>query len=639
MRTIITLIMTLALVGSASAAAITYRGTMGDISIGLELTEPADQAVVGRYFRFADGIDIPLQAQSASADQFVLGEEGPCDASVCSRDENDRDVVTKVPIVGIWTLVLSDDRQHLTGTRVDKATSEVLQIDLGRVGARMLPPDVNVSPFTLHDLAMEQAYEYTGAFSQEFLPYDFLKMDVPLERGATQMLDGSNVTYLTDPRTKFAFPTVSSLVDGSDIKAVNRALSLQHARMSLEALDCKSQIYIGFGWDIHLHENAGTLAYFDDETVQVTYLSPTVMSWNQSGELFCTGVREYPHSNSYNLDVKAGKALDLTQILSHVSARSTTDPTEPIDPALVGLQPGTYFWQFDSEIEHWLLANLDPIQNPPTNDNCMVKQLISGQIGVHFVAGDTIVFGLERLPYDTFMCSRPLRSVALVDMPEQLASGAAAFFPALLQGRGPAVAVDRPTTRAALVPAGWQIEAEATGDLDADGRLDLALVLAKAGVELSPERKTLVGPRRLIIALASEHGYDRIITNDQFIPPADDPDREDYFDASSDALRISGGNLVLDLKLFSFAGGWDMWTKSYTFHWQEGAFDLAVFDWSNINRSTGGTTITKINYINKTVETTRGNIADDVQATQTEDLFPVNHFTLDEIADGMAFAP
>jgi hypothetical protein len=429
MRTIAALIITLALVGSASAAANTYRGTVGDIVIGLELTEPEDDAVVGRYFRFADGVDIPLQAQPGSAGQFGLAEEGPCDTNACSRDEDDYDVITRLPIVAVWTVALSDDRQHLTGTRLDIATSQVLPIVMQRVGKRVLPPNVEINPYTLHGLAMGEAYSRSGAFNAASLPYDFLKLDIPLVQGATQMLDGSKVTYLTDPRTKFAFPTVSSLVDGSDVAAANRALSLEHARMSLEALACKSAIYLGFGWNSHLQENAGTLAFFDEEKVQVTYLSPTVMSWNQSGELFCTGVRGYPHSNSYNLDVRAGTPLDLTRILSHVTARSVIDPKASPDPALVGLQPGEYVWHFDSALVDWLLATLDPMDNPPANDNCVVEQLIAGHIGVHFVVGDRIVFALEQLPYDTFMCSRPLRSVALADIPEQLSPAATAFFP------------------------------------------------------------------------------------------------------------------------------------------------------------------------------------------------------------------
>ena len=121
---------------------------------------------------------------------------------------------------------------------------------------------------------------------------------------------------------------------------------------------------------------------------------------------------------------------------------------------------------------------------------------------------------------------------------------------ALLLSCGIAVAEDLPTTpvaRAALVPTDWQVEAEASGDLDADGRLDLAMVLVREGVDLSIKDKTAVGPRRLVIAFGTEDGFERVINNNQLIPPADDPELEDVFDD----LKIAEGNLVLDLRLFA----------------------------------------------------------------------------------------
>ena len=203
---------------------------------------------------------------------------------------------------------------------------------------------------------------------------------------------------------------------------------------------------------------------------------------------------------------------------------------------------------------------------------------------------------------------------------------------------GIAFAEDLPTTpvaRAALVPTGWQVEAEASGDLDADGRLDLAMVLVREGVDLSIKDKTAVGPRRLVIAFGTEDGFERVINNNQLIPPADDPDMEDVFDG----LKIAEGNLVLDLRLFAFAGGWSMWRKSFTFQWQDGAFALVLFDWTDVNRGTGQLTITTTDYAAKTVTTRHGSISTDVETSQTETLPTTNLTTLDDIVDGLAFEP
>ena len=207
---------------------------------------------------------------------------------------------------------------------------------------------------------------------------------------------------------------------------------------------------------------------------------------------------------------------------------------------------------------------------------------------------------------------------------------AALIVPVAAQNPSPTVA-----PRAALIPAGWQVEAEATGDLDADGRLDLALVLVGEGIDLSIEDKTLVGPRRLLIAFGAEGGFERVISNNQFIPRADDPDMEDVFDG----LAITDGNLVLDLRLFAFAGGWSMWRKSFTFHWKDDAFALALFDWTDVNRGTGELTITTVDYAANTIATRRGSISTDVETSETEELSKPARVALDDIVDGLAFEP
>jgi len=202
----------------------------------------------------------------------------------------------------------------------------------------------------------------------------------------------------------------------------------------------------------------------------------------------------------------------------------------------------------------------------------------------------------------------------------------------------PAAGQDLPTTvatQAELIPAGWQVEAQSSGDLDADGRLDLVLVLVGAGVDLSIEDKTLVGPRRLIIAFGAEAGFERIISNNQFIPPADDPDMEDVFDG----LAITGGNLMLDLRLFAFAGGWSMWRKSFTFHWEDGAFVLALFHWIDVNRGTGELTITTVDYAANTITTQHGSISTDVETSETDKLSNPAQVVLDDIVDGLALEP
>ncbi len=205
-----------------------------------------------------------------------------------------------------------------------------------------------------------------------------------------------------------------------------------------------------------------------------------------------------------------------------------------------------------------------------------------------------------------------------------------------------AVAEDLPAkahTRAELIPDGWQIEAEASADFDADGRSDIAMVLAGSGLDLTDENQNLVGPRRLVIAFGAENGYERVINNSQFIPPADNPTMDDIFDASSDALRVSNGDLVLELWLFSSAGGWDMGSKTFTFHWRDGAFTLVQFDQSNVDRSTGELTLTSADYATGTIEIRHGSIENDEETIETVPLSSDRDLTLDDIVDGTSFDP
>jgi len=422
------LLMAFALGTSANAAAITYSGTVAGKAVGLEMTDASEDAVVGQFFWFSDGVDIPLQPGASVGAGITFSEEGPCSPTLCARDVNDYDVVTRVPITATWSLSLSADGTSVTGTRTDAETGAVAPIALKRIGERHLPQNVTINPATLHDLTLGSVYGEVVPFNPATLPYNVLKLDVPLTTERTEALEGSTVAYVSDPRTRFAFPRIAELADGSDPAAANKTLALAHAYLSLRALDCKSGIYIGFGWDDREDQNWGTLGYYDKEQVRVTYLSPRVMSWNQAGALYCDGVESYEHSDSYNMDVRAGKQLDLTKVFAGVTARSYSEPDVIADPALVNLAPGDPHWHFDSEIETWLLANLAPLTNPPTNPNCVTSELIPDHIGVHFEPGDVIVFTLERQPHFTSMCLRPLVSMPVADLPAPFAVSPQVYF-------------------------------------------------------------------------------------------------------------------------------------------------------------------------------------------------------------------
>ena len=189
--------------------------------------------------------------------------------------------------------------------------------------------------------------------------------------------------------------------------------------------------------------------------------------------------------------------------------------------------------------------------------------------------------------------------------------------------------------RAEIVPSGWNIEAEAAGDLDRDGRRDLALVLQNP----RPAAAGLPGPRMLVIAFGAVNGYDRIIENHNLIKCIDAVDVVDCFDASSGDLAMQNGQLIVGLNFFAGTGAWEMWTKSYTFNWRGGRFELDEFVWSVIHRSTGETTNTFADFANHMLTVWKGNIAVDAQTSTQTALAAGESILLEDIADGMAFDP
>ncbi|HVZ27169.1 MAG TPA: hypothetical protein VG798_00800, partial [Rhizomicrobium sp.] len=108
-----------------------------------------------------------------------------------------------------------------------------------------------------------------------------------------------------------------------------------------------------------------------------------------------------------------------------------------------------------------------------------------------------------------------------------------------------------------FTPKGWRVEASATGDLDGDGKPDLALVL-----------KDAKGMRTLMVAFGGAGGYDRKAQNDKLLPVGDS-DPQQTFDESG--LAIKGR--VLNLRIDHLRGN-----STYSFRFQNGHFELIGYD-------------------------------------------------------------
>lgn len=157
----------------------------------------------------------------------------------------------------------------------------------------------------------------------------------------------------------------------------------------------------------------------------------------------------------------------------------------------------------------------------------------------------------------------------------------------------------RASSAEGFVPPGWKLEASVQGDLDEDGRPDLAMVLRAqdpANILDNPglgEPRLDTNPRLLAIAFGTPEGYRMVLQDQSLIPRRTNPRLEDPFDA--DSLRIARGTLRVGLGLWSSAGSWGAERRNFTFRWQNQRFELIGYDATEVNRASGETRELSVN--------------------------------------------
>lgn len=223
---------------------------------------------------------------------------------------------------------------------------------------------------------------------------------------------------------------------------------------------------------------------------------------------------------------------------------------------------------------------------------------------------------------------------------------AAGSFPAQAQDLPPAVIppiVARAPDAEGFVPRGWRLEQRARGDLDADGRSDLALLLRGDDPALRIAGRMCddpfdTNPRIFVVALARpDGGYRRVVANARLVPRRDNPCAVDWIEEG--ALGIGRGGVSLHLYRMMSAGGWASGTTRFTFRWRENALRLIGFDYTHVARNSGETAGIGINYLTRRVRTETGRIDGDSGQVRWSRLAPAPLLTIDQIGDGLAFDP
>jgi len=206
------------------------------------------------------------------------------------------------------------------------------------------------------------------------------------------------------------------------------------------------------------------------------------------------------------------------------------------------------------------------------------------------------------------------------------------------------------TSAKGFVPTGWTLESSATGDLDGDGKPDLAFALHMTDPANVLENKggfcgeTLdTNPRILAVALARPGGgYRLVVQNHSLVPRRDNACAEDWFDSegvSGGGLAIARGNVVVTLGRFMSAGGWGMGSTVFTLRWRENALRLIGFDVRNTQRNSGETSSLSINYLTRKVRTGHGSIESDAEKIRWSRLPGAGLPTIDAIGNGLDYDP
>lgn len=413
LRSLLATGLALLIASPALADAVTYKGTLGKSEIVVELSSPIeapDAALVGRYAYTRKGIDIPLDLVSAAPGELTLTEQRPCTEDICGPGLEAGTFPEELR-GAVWALASSDDGATITGTWQDGDAAPIA-LTLERVGSR--PVDL-YEPVTVNQLLMLPSWLYDGTedLSIDNATYDFLKTQTKLTEGQEVRWGDVAFRYVTDQRTKFPFPRITDL-GGVDLSAVNTRLASRHALISASALECASHVYYGMGWISGMDASAPSLGNYDQENIEVTYLSPTLMTWVESGSTWCGGAYPNNHIDYTTIDTKTGRNLDFSRIFK-------------------GSKAGEYAWEPGQTLLDFVQAAYaaNTQADHSMDADCGMTDLINSNLGIYFAKDDTVVFTLQGLPHAIMACGTDLYSAPITELRDLLTPEAAEYFPVL----------------------------------------------------------------------------------------------------------------------------------------------------------------------------------------------------------------
>lgn len=199
---------------------------------------------------------------------------------------------------------------------------------------------------------------------------------------------------------------------------------------------------------------------------------------------------------------------------------------------------------------------------------------------------------------------------------------------------------------AGFAPRGWAVEASRTGDVDGDGIADLVAILHQR----SPRNVLHEGqmradgldtnPRLLVVAIGRRGGPFRLLfANRTLIPRWTEWNLDDPLGVV-DGFVVQRGAFSVPLHLFANAGGWGASDRDLTFRVIGGRCVLIGYDEQYLQRNTGVTTTTSINYLTGVKQVDIDSIDGNTPArTRRTRLSKRPLPTIEEVGDGREFEP
>lgn len=154
------------------------------------------------------------------------------------------------------------------------------------------------------------------------------------------------------------------------------------------------------------------------------------------------------------------------------------------------------------------------------------------------------------------------------------------------------------------IPAGWQVDVSASGELTGDAALDTAVVIRRSDPKLIlnndglGSQKLDTNPRKLLVFEKTPQGFRQIAAATRLIPPAGSQDNSCLEDPLEEGgISITRQVLSVNLHFFMSCGSWGVTSNTYHFKRQAGRFRLIGYDRMEFMRNSGEGEKVSVNFL------------------------------------------